>query len=101
MNANKAYLTNLAAAVSGQQGFIGNPQEEEKVYTTAVIILFVYILFLILFGVGAARLSYNYNISIGNSGGVAMAYAVLNFIFSSFYYPFYALVLDPLGKRRR
>ena len=101
MNSNKAYLTNLAAAVTGQQGFIGNPRQEENVYATAVAILLFYILFLIVFGIGAARLSYNYNISVGHSAGAAMAYAILNFFFSSFYYPFYALVLDPLGKRRR
>jgi ABC-type uncharacterized transport system permease subunit len=98
---NKNYLTNLAAAVSGQQGFVGNAAEEEQVYKMSLSLLVIYVLFLIFFGLGAARLSYTYNVSIGNSVSVALAYAVLNFFFSSFYYPFYAFFLNPVGSRRQ
>ena len=101
MSLNKNYLTNVATAVSGQQGFIGNSVEEERVYKMSLGILLIYVLFLIVFGLGAARLSYTYNLSIGNSGGVAISYAVLNFFFCSLYYPFYAFFLDPVGKRRQ
>jgi hypothetical protein len=99
---NKAYLTNLAAALTGQQGFTNQGVTEmNALYATSMTVVMFYMIFIVLSGAGAAYLSYNYNIYIGNSSGTAMAFAVLNFFFSMFYYPYYALFLDPLGKRRR
>jgi len=97
-NQTKNYITNVAAAISGHEGFRSDT-DSSSLFATSVTIIMAYFLFLTFFGIGAARLSYNYNISIGNSGGVAIVYSVLSFVFSSFYYPFYALFLDPLGKR--
>jgi len=98
---NKAYLTNVAAALTGQQGFTTQSTQSDVLYTTSLTVLMFYIFLLFISGAGAAYLSYNYNIYIGNSAGTAMTFAVINFIFSAFYYPYYALFLDPLGKRRR
>jgi hypothetical protein len=98
---NKAYLTNVAAALTGQQGFTTQSAHSDVMYTTSLTVLMFYIILLFLSGAGAAYLSYNYNIYIGNSAGTAMTFAVINFFFSALYYPYYALFLDPLGKRRR
>jgi hypothetical protein len=100
------YLVNVANAVTG------NTKEKEKftaenagtgIMFSAFFTLFI--LFMISFG--AARLSYCYNVYTGNSGS-ALAWSVLAFFFSSIYYPFYALFLNPLcsvapltGGRRR
>lgn len=98
MSVNKNYLTNMAAAISGRQGFVGSSPEEQKLNDTALI---VFVVISLIFALGAARLSYTYNLYIGNSTGVAFGYAVLNFFFSYFYYPFYAFFLNPVGSRRQ
>ena len=64
-----------------------------------LVSLFI-VIFLLVSGYGAARLSYYYNLSIGNAGS-AIAWSVLSFIFSDFYYPYYSFVLNPLSARRR
>jgi len=97
---NKNYIVNVAAALSGHEGFSSTGKDASVLYATSMTIIFIYMLFIIFFGIGAARLSYNYNISIGNTGGIALMWSVLSFLFSSFYYPYYALFLDPLGKKR-
>ena len=68
-----------------------------KVEYTAVAIASVVfsILFFIVFSYGAAKLSYDKYRSVG--------WAVLDFFFSSFYYPYYAIVLNNptvMGGRR-
>ena len=54
------------------------------------------LLLMIVVSFGAAKLSYCYNIYMGSSEGVAFLWSLLSFFFSGFYYPFYALFLDPL-----
>lgn len=54
------------------------------------------LLLTIIVSFGAAKLSYCYNIYMGSSEGVAFLWSLLSFFFSGFYYPFYALFLDPL-----
>jgi riboflavin transporter FmnP len=54
------------------------------------------LLLMIIVSFGAAKLSYCYNIYMGSSEGVAFLWSLLSFFFSGFYYPFYALFLDPL-----
>jgi len=54
------------------------------------------LLLMILVSFGAAKLSYCYNMYMGSSEGVAFLWSILSFLFSGFYYPFYALFLDPL-----
>jgi len=97
------YLTNIVAAISGKQGFTDQNSTEEENYLLVRGLLFLvfYFILMLVSGIGAARLSYNYNIYIGNTGGAAMGFAILNFFFYGFYYPYYALFLDPLGTKRR
>ena len=58
---------------------------------------FVSALFYVIFGYGAAKLSYDKYQSIG--------WAILNFFFATFYYPYYAIFLSgpagSFGGRRR
>ena len=86
-----AMVANLATGKKGEEQFT-----EASVGTTLLysVLFSLFILFLI--SLGAARLSYCYNIYTGNSGGVAFMWSVLAFFFSSIYYPFYALVLNPV-----
>jgi hypothetical protein len=95
------YVTNVAAAVAGHEGFSSNHPDAGALLGTSVTVLVIYITFLILFSVGAATLSYNYNVSIGTSGSMTVVYTLLSFLFSSFYYPYYALALDPLAKKQK
>ena len=65
-------------------------------------ISFVFVILLImtfgfLYSYGAAKLSWNYNIHVGNSSGAAFVNSILAFIFSTYYYPMYALLLSPIG----
>ena len=92
------YVTNVAAAVVGHEGFSANHPDAPGLYKSSMTFMVVYLVFLILFGAGAASLSYRYNVAAGTSAVMTGAYAVLAFLFSSFYYPYYALVLQ---KRRR
>jgi hypothetical protein len=82
------YLTNVAVATAGRDGFRGGDVEASSLYNVSLTSLFV-----IIFSAGAAYLSYNYNVAIGTSGGMTVVYGILSFIFSYFYYPYYALVL--------
>ena len=105
------YLTNVFAAISGKQGFTDNstdnstdkaPTEEGNyLFVRGITLILLYVILMFISAVGAARLSYNYNIYVGNTGGAAMGFSILNFFFSGFYYPYYALFLDPLGNKRR
>ena len=65
-------------------------------------ISFVFVILLImtfgfLYSYGAAKLSWNYNIYVGNSSGAAFVNSILAFMFSTYYYPMYALLLSPIG----
>jgi hypothetical protein len=100
----QAYITNIAAAITGKQGFKNEVSDEESdaLYVQSVIFVVVYLGLLLISAFGAARLSYNYNLFIGNTSGTALAFSILNFFFCGFYYPYYAFFLDPLsGKRNR
>ena len=92
------YVTNVAAAVSGHEGFSANHPDAPRLYNSSMTFIVVYLIFIILFGAGAASLSYRYNVAVGTSAVMTGAYAVLAFLFSSLYYPYYALVLQ---RRRR
>ena len=54
------------------------------------------IAFTILYSMGASKLSYSYNIYMGAGSGTAFFYSVVCFLFSGFYYPFYAWFLNPI-----
>jgi hypothetical protein len=86
-----ATVANVVTGKKGEEQFT-----EASVGTTLLysILFTLFILFLV--SLGAARLSYCYSIYTGNSGGVAFMWSILAFFFSSIYYPFYALVLNPV-----
>jgi uncharacterized MAPEG superfamily protein len=90
------YVTNVAAAISGHDGFAGSPQDKNGLFATAIVFLLFIMVYGIMYSVGAASLSYNYNLSVGTSGTMTVVYAVLSFMFSSLYYPFYALFVSPI-----
>jgi len=54
---------------------------------------------LLLFLFGAARLSWCYNTFYGAPDAEKILWAILCFIFSPLYYPFYGLYLDPVCGR--
>jgi hypothetical protein len=69
-------------------------------FSTPLAAAFSVVLFILcgfLYGYGAAKLSWNYNIYVGNTTGAAFFNSILAYIFSSFYYPFYSIVLSPIG----
>lgn len=82
----------MALSFTGRETF---DLQNSKRFNT---ILIVYIVCNLLFGWGAASLSYQYNVAIGTSSTMTVVYSVLAFIFSVVYYPFYALLLNPLRR---
>jgi hypothetical protein len=91
----KNYLVNVAAAITGRDGF----QMTSTEVTASMTVLVLAFLYMVLYAYGAASLSYNYNLYVGNTGGIVWVYTILSFIFSSLYYPFYAVFLSPaLGR---
>ena len=71
-------------------------QDLNEVMGLYVAYIMLALLLMIVVSFGAAKLSYCYNIYMGSSEGVAFLWSILSFFFSGFYYPFYALFLDPL-----
>jgi hypothetical protein len=73
-----------------------NPMDYVPVIlVTGKIGLFVGAFLAFLYSYGAAKLSYTYNMSI-NNGFMAYVWCILCFFFSSIYYPYYALFLNPV-----
>ena len=60
-----------------------------------IVIFLVVMTISFIYSYGAAKLSYCYNTSIGNAES-AFIWSLLAYFFSGFYYPFYALFLNPL-----
>ena len=63
------------------------------------LIIVVVVISLIYTG-GAVSLSWNYNNYIGTSYPMKIFYAILVFIAPSIYYPFYALLYNPIKKMK-
>ena len=65
------------------------------------IVICVGIVIVLILAVGSARLSLCYNSYLGTSGRRStLAYAALAFIFFPLYYPYYALMLNPVCLKR-
>lgn len=64
-----------------------------------VLAVLLFLIFGLLFPYGAAKLSWNYNIYVGNTTGAATVNSIMAYFFASFYYPMYALFLNPIGRR--
>ena len=94
------YVLNIAAAVTGKhEGFSPQHPEAGELMQYSVSVIVIYLLFIFLFSYGAAKLSYTYNVSIGTSSGMTLLYSILSFLFSSLYYPYYAIALNPVGQK--
>jgi hypothetical protein len=61
-----------------------------------ILVIIMYIIIVVLMMYGAARLSYCYNTYYGADSGTALLFSILSAIFSSIYYPFYGIFLNPL-----
>ena len=98
MRTYKEYFSNVYAALSGYESFATNDVVVDT--SNLYIILGVVLLITILYSAGAARLSWCYNISVGNSKTEAFIWSFICFFFSGIYYPFYALVLNPVCNKK-
>jgi hypothetical protein len=96
------YILNVAAAVTGkEEGFRADHPEAGALMQYSMAVIIIYLVFIFLFSYGAAKLSYTYNVSIGTSSGMTVFYTILNFMFSSLYYPYYAIMLNPVGQKKK
>jgi len=99
MGVFRTYVINVANAVTGRSDSFKGDAAEENLYAYSLSVVLLYLLFIISFSIGAALLSYKYNQRIGTSPTMTVIYAGLAFVFSSFYYPFYAFFLDPVPSK--
>jgi hypothetical protein len=87
------------------EGFQSKDKEaDEPIVGTILTTLYTFVmggaLIAFLISYGAARLSFCYNQSIGTSIELTYLYAIVCFFFSFVYYPFYAIMLNPLCNKR-
>lgn len=90
------YFLRILKALLGYEAFTNSGEMNTGAVAGIGFVIFLGLLFAIANAVGAAYQSYCYNIYIGNTSGVAVVYAILCSFFPHFYYPFYALFLNPL-----
>jgi hypothetical protein len=96
------YLLNVAAAITGKhEGFSPQHPDADVLMQYSITVIVIYLVFIFLFSYGAAKLSYTYNVSIGTSSGMTVFYTILSFLFSSLYYPYYAIMLNPVGQKKK
>ena len=107
VSVNTLTFANLANRLIGVDGFTSMnntvsvntdalKKTPKRVLGVAAFLSLWGLIFVIAICAGSARLSYCYNIAIGNSADLAALFAVLCFFFPNFYYPYYALFLNPL-----
>ena len=90
------YFLRLLKAILGYEAFTNSGEMNTGAVAGMGFIIFLVFLFAIANAFGAAYQSYCYNIYIGNTSGVAIVYAILCSLFPHFYYPFYAIFLNPI-----
>lgn len=95
----KQYFLNIIHAVRGDENFTGNQAENFLGFSIFAILLILIIAFLVCYG--AARLSWCYGTYNGDSTTSKVIFSVLCFFFPNFYYPFYALFLNPVCGRTK
>lgn len=78
--------------------FADTDKKESTLSTGMLILIISMIVISLIYTGGAISLSWNYNTYLGNSFGIKIFYAILVFIFPSFYYPLYALLLNPIKR---
>jgi len=97
----KQYALNMVHVLRGEEEFVGTstvPAERTLGMGIGIIVIILVIAFFVCYG--AARLSWCYNTFYGVSGVPKVIYSLLCFFFPYYYYPFYALFLDPVCGRR-
>ena len=83
--------------IVNKETFEGEPiQVGASMGIAAILMFLITILLSFLYSYGAAKLSWHYNMYMGNSGS-AFIWSLISFFFSGFYYPYYALFLDPVA----
>lgn len=99
MQTIRKYVVNVANAIAGgdEDGF----QNNKSLADASVTVVLIYAAFLIAFSVGAAILSYNYNRRCGTGSTLTVVYVLAAFVFSSFYYPYYAFMLSPVQASKK
>jgi len=96
----RQYFLNIIHAVRGQEQFTGSSTPDAEVFMGVGVFMVIFILIIaIAVCYGAARLSWCYNTFYGADSVSKVIFSVLCFIFPNFYYPFYALFLDPVCGR--
>ena len=102
------YLTNIGHAVLNRKEYFDSGSGttantvtdiaivNKQSFAIVVLVIMIYLIVVILMMYGAARLSYCYNIYYGENPGTALLFSILSAIFSSLYYPFYGIFLNPL-----
>jgi len=98
----KQYALNIIHAVRGEEKFTGTSTTvvETELGFGILVIIFVLIIGLLVC-YGAARLSWCYGTYNGDSTTSKVIFSVLCFFFPNFYYPFYALFLNPVCGRTK
>lgn len=95
----RQYFLNIIHAVRGEEQFTGSSAETFMGFSLFVVIFIVIIAIAVCYG--AARLSWCYNTFYGADSASKVIFSVLCFLFPNFYYPFYALFLDPVCGRTK
>jgi len=99
------YFTNIESAIFGRKGIEhftdstameSTTRANSMAATGFVFSTILALVFAILYAYGAANLSYCYNIQQGASSSTATLWALLAFLFCGWYYPYYALLLNPI-----
>ena len=91
-----AYFSNLWDAIRGREMVCTDAENFDGPGSGMPLIFFIFsfaIFFTSMYG--AASLSWHYNVHMGNKD-VANLWSILCFFFSGWYYPYYALALNPL-----
>ena len=95
------FLSYLAYAVADKKESFATKKEDKTATTIIWIFLVTFIILSFIWSYGAARLSWGYNQYIGNKWDTSLTFSFLAFIFSEFYYPFYAYFLNPINSIKK
>lgn len=98
----KQYALNIIHVIRGEEQFVDTPPTPAAEAFLGLALMWTIFILIIAFFVcyGAARLSWCYNTFYGEPAGTKMIFSILCFFFPNFYYPFYAIFLDPVCGRK-
>jgi len=111
MNTALHFLGYKAESFSASDAINEHAKKSPGLFAGGIFTFIFFFMLGLLFCYGSAKLSYDYNMSINNSG-YAVIWSVICYFFPSFYYPYYAIMLNPInpyvsgtamigGKRRK